>query len=250
MKRLFILLYGVTCYVLGAITTIYAIGFLGNFLVPKSIDSPATQPTVWAILIDSGLLIVFALQHSIMARPLFKKWLTKVIPEPMERSTYVLASSLALGLLFWQWQPFGKLIWDVTKPIGLVVLHSLAGIGWFTMFASSLLINHFDMFGLRQVWLYFGGRDYTPISFRKPGLYRFVRHPLYVGWLIVFWATPTVGISHLVFSISMTCYILLAIRWEERDLTQALGNDYVEYKNNTGMLIPRFVQSETSRQNV
>ncbi|MGF1581314.1 MAG: methanethiol S-methyltransferase [Gemmataceae bacterium] len=248
MKRFLVLIYGAACYALGCTTLLYGVGFLGNLVVPKSLDSIPTIPMCWAILINGLLLGIFALQHSVMARPFFKRWLIRFIPEPMERSTYVLASSVALGLIFWQWQPFGGTVWEITNPIGVTVFQSLFVFGWVTILGTSFLINHFDLFGLRQVWLYFREKEYAPLSFRTPGPYRFVRHPLYVGWLIAFWMTPTMGISHFLFSIGMTLYILIAIPLEERDLTQVFGDVYVQYQKTTGMLVPRLGQGEDHYQ--
>jgi protein-S-isoprenylcysteine O-methyltransferase Ste14 len=173
-----------------------------------------------------------------MARPAFKRWWTQFVPQPVERSTYVLASSLALILLYWQWRPLGGIVWSVEDPTGRFVLVGLAATGWATVLATTFLINHFDLFGLRQVWLHLRGRPYTPLAFRTPGPYRVVRHPLYVGWLLAFWATPTMGAAHLVFALGTTAYILMAIRWEERDLVAA-HPEYAAYRERVGMLFPR-----------
>ncbi|KAA2285095.1 methanethiol S-methyltransferase [Arenimonas fontis] len=238
MSRFLILAYGLLSYAVFFLTFCYALGFVGNFLVPRTMDSPALVPLGNALLVNLGLLGLFAVQHSVMARPAFKRWLTRFIPEPAERSTYVLMSSLALIALFWFWQPMGGLVWEVTHPLGRAVLYGLFGFGWALVLVTTFLINHFDLFGLRQVWLHFRGRPYTPLPLRAPGPYRLVRHPLYVGWLFAFWATPTMSLAHLVFAVMTTAYILVAIRFEERDLMEALPG-YAEYRQRVPMLVPR-----------
>jgi len=186
IKRSAAFVYGVVCYAVFFATFLYAMGFVGNVLVPKSMDSGREGPLAGALLVNLALLGLFAVQHSVMARPGFKRLWQRVVPEPLERSTYVLASSLALILLFWQWRPIGGVVWDIEAPLGRALLHAVCAAGWLTVLASTFLINHFDLFGLRQVWLYLRGRPYTPLAFRTPGLYRWVRHPLYVGWLLAF----------------------------------------------------------------
>jgi protein-S-isoprenylcysteine O-methyltransferase Ste14 len=215
------------------------LGFVGGFGVPLSIDSAPDGSVVVAVIIDLLLLAVFALQHSVMARPAFKRWWTQIIPEPAERSTYVLASSLALWLLFWLWRPIGGLVWHVEHPLGQAILYGLFAAGWVTVFVATCLINHFDLFGLRQVWLYLRGEPYRPLGFVTPGPYRYVRHPLYVGWLLAFWATPTMTAAHLLFALMTTVYILIAIRFEERDLGAVHGARYAEYRRSVPMLVPR-----------
>jgi methanethiol S-methyltransferase len=236
-NRSIVFLYGLVCYVLFFGTFLYAIGFVGNLFVPRSIDAPPAGDFVSSLVIDLALLTVFAVQHSLMARPIFKRWLTRFIPEPAERSTYVLASSLALMFLFAFWQPLGGTIWSVEGPAA-IVLYALCAFGWGLVLVSTFLINHFDLFGLRQVWLYLKGVEYQPIGFRTPGPYRLVRHPLYVGWLFAFWATPTMTAAHLLFAVMTTAYILIAIRLEERDLVDSLGDAYREYRERVPMLIP------------
>jgi protein-S-isoprenylcysteine O-methyltransferase Ste14 len=240
MNRKLAFAYGVACYATFFGTFLYAIGFLGNFLVPRSIDSAPTAPWTQALLIDSLLLGLFAIQHSVMARPGFKNWWTKFVPEPIERSTYVLFSSLALILTFAFWQPLGGTVWSVEDSAGRFGLYSLYGMGWLIVLLSSFLINHFDLFGLRQVWLYLKGKDYTPLPFKTPGAYKVVRHPLYVGWFICFWATPTMTVSHLVFALLSSGYILAALPFEERDLKHALGEPYRRYSESVPRFIPRF----------
>lgn len=247
MKRFTILTYGVACYAIFLFTFLYAIGFLANAVVPKSIDSPVTSAPALAIVINLILLSVFAIQHSVMARPAFKKWWTRFVPEAAERSTYVLFSSIALLLLFWLWQPIAGVVWNVESPAWQTAIWILYGIGWLTILISTCLINHFDLFGLRQVWLAFRGQPYTPLRFTTPGPYKWVRHPLYVGWLIAFWATPTMTIARLVFAIVTTAYILVAIKLEEKDLTAFHGAKYERYRQNVGMLIPRWRKTRSTQ---
>ena len=229
-------------------TFVYAAGFIGNFLVPKTMDSGATGPLGTALLVNGLLLAVFAVQHSGMARPGFKQWLTRYIPEPAERPTYVLLSSLALILLFAAWQPLGGTIWHIESSAGQAILYGLFALGFLIVLVTTFLINHFDLFGLRQVWLYLRGREYTPVRFVEPGPYKLVRHPLYVGWLLAFWATPTMTASHLVFAIATTAYILVAIQLEERDLEASLGEDYRAYRDRVPMLIPGRKRGEAAAE--
>jgi protein-S-isoprenylcysteine O-methyltransferase Ste14 len=239
LQRTGVLLYGAAAYTIFFATFCYAAGFVGNFLVPKSMDSAATAPFWQALAVNAALLGLFAVQHSLMARTFFKRWLTRHVPEAAERSTYVLASSLALLLLFWLWQPMGGVLWNVSHPVAAALLHAGFAFGWLLVLVTTFLINHFDLFGLRQVWKYFRGVPYRPLKFVTPGPYKLVRHPLYVGWLCAFWFTPTMTVAHLVFALATTAYILIAIRLEERDLVDIHGDDYLAYRKNTPMLMPR-----------
>ena len=238
MKRILFLLYGVISYFIFFGTILYAIGFVGNLFVPKSIDGPAAMPLAKAVLINASLLLVFALQHSIMARPAFKRWWTRFVPEPAERSTYVLIASLCLLLMMWQWQPIGGVVWVIESSLLKTILVSAYAFGWALVFISTFLINHFDLFGLRQTWLYFTGRKYTSLPFRTPLFYRFVRHPLYLGFLIAFWSTPVMTVAHILFAMLTTGYILTAIVFEEKDLEAHFGESYVTYKQNSSKIIP------------
>ena len=238
MGRIAIFVYGVVSYAIFFATFLYAIGFVANIGVPTTLDGPATGSALWALAINVALLTLFALQHSIMARPAFKQWWTRTVPPAAERSTYVLFSSLALALLFWAWQPMGGIIWDVSNPVLRGLLVGLCALGFGIVLVTTFLINHFDLFGLRQVWLHLRGREYTPLAFRTPGLYRYVRHPLYVGWFFAFWATPTMTAAHFLFAMMTTGYILAAIRLEERDLETA-HPEYAAYRESVPMLVPR-----------
>lgn len=238
MKKVLVLTYGVVAYVIFLATFLYAIGFVSSLLVPKHIDSIPEIPLNNALLINAGLLTLFALQHSIMARPGFKKWWSMFVPEPIERSTYVLFASICLILLFYYWQPLGGVIWDVESPALRLGLQTLSMVGFTIVLVSTFLINHFDLFGLRQVWLYAMGRPYEHLPFRTPLFYKYVRHPLYFGFLIAFWSTPTMTVAHLFFAIMTTGYILTAIQLEENDLIKTFGNRYRDYRRSAPMIIP------------
>ncbi len=232
--------YGLVSYAVFFATFLYAIGFLGGFGVPLTVDAGGPESSTGvALMINLALLTLFAVQHSVMARPGFKEAWTKVIPKSMERSTYVLLSSLILALTFWLWRPMPALVWDVQNGIGRAVMWGLFGFGWFVLLLSTFLINHFELFGLQQVWQNLRGKRATEARFREPLFYKIVRHPLYVGWLLTFWATPTLTVGHLVFALGCSAYILVAIRFEERDLIRA-HPEYAEYRRRVPMLIPGF----------
>jgi len=235
--RVMSLLYGVVCYLIFFATFLFAIGFIGNFATPTRLDGEGSL-SLSAVSVNVLLLSIFALQHSVMARPAFKRAWTRYVPVPVERSTYVLFSSVALIALFAFWQPIGISIWHVTDPVGSIVLYTGFAFGWLLVLFSTLLINHFDLFGLRQVWLYFRKKPYREVPFVTPGPYKLVRHPLYLGWLFAFWCTPTMTVAHLLFAATTTAYILIAIRLEERDLKNALGQDYRDYCDQVPMIIP------------
>lgn len=237
MKRGAIFLYGVLSYAFFFATFIYAIGFIGNIGVPKSIDSAPTQPLTTALWINVGLLTLFAIQHSGMARPAFKRWLTRVVPVEAERSTYVLLSTACLALLFWQWAPLGGVIWSVSTGWASVALTTLYFASWALLLYATFLINHFDLFGLRQAWYALRGKELPPQKFITPALYRVVRHPIYSGWLGIFWFTPTMTVTHLVFALIASVYILVAIQFEEHDL-QKVHPEYAQYKRKVPALFP------------
>jgi protein-S-isoprenylcysteine O-methyltransferase Ste14 len=239
MKRLLIFVYGMVCYAVFFATFLYAIGFIGNFWVPKSIDSAQAGPIAGSLLMDLGLLSLFAVQHSVMARPAFKRWWTRIVAQSAERSTYTLLSSLVLIALFVYWRPLGGVMWAVTSQPGRAALYGAYSFGWGLLLFSTFIIDHFDLFGLRQVWLQLRGKPYTSPAFRTPWLYRQVRHPLYVGWLFIFWSTPVMTATHLVFAVATTAYILIAIRFEERDLLAA-HPEYAVYRARVPMLLPLF----------
>jgi len=238
LKKISVFVYGVACYGAFFATFLYAVGFIGNVVVPKSIDSPAQTPFLYALGIDMLLLGIFAVQHSVMARPWFKRTWIRLIPEVVERSTYVLFSSLALITLFAFWQPLGGTVWDIPSPAGRWLMYGLYGLGLALVLFATFLINHFDLFGLRQVWLYLRGKPYTHLRFGTPLLYKYVRHPLYVGWLMSFWFTPTMTVAHLVFAILTSAYIFMAIPWEENDLIELHGETYARYRESVPMLVP------------
>ncbi len=246
MVRAGIFIYGIVCYAVFLLVFLYGIGFIGGFVTPTSLDAVPTRPILAAIAIDFALLAVFALQHSGMARPAFKEWWTRFVPVAAERSTYVLLSSLALAALYGVWEPIGGEIWKVTAGGWYNVVVGVYLFGWALLLYTTFLIDHFDLFGLKQVWRQFIGAPYRAPQFHTPSLYKLVRHPLYIGWLIIFWAAPVMTVAHLIFAVGTTAYILIAIRFEEHDLEAALGPEYTAYRKRTPMLLPRFVIRQTS----
>ena len=238
MNRLLTISYGAASYVIFLAAFLYAIGFVGNLVVPRRIDAGVAAPIGEAVVVNVLLLGLFAVQHSVMARPAFKRWWTRLVPTSIERSTYVLLSSLVLFVLFWQWRTMPALVWDVTSPAGRVGLWALFLLGWATVLASTFMVSHFDLFGLRQVFLAWRGKPYSDIGFRSPLLYRLVRHPIMVGFIIAFWATPTMTAGHLLFAAVTTAYIVIALQLEERDLVAALGDQYRDYRRRVPMLVP------------
>jgi protein-S-isoprenylcysteine O-methyltransferase Ste14 len=239
MGRILALAYGVVSYLIFLLTILYAIGFVGNLFVPKSIDSgtPAGSLTA-AIIIDVILLSIFAGQHSLMARPFFKRWWTQFVPRPVERSTYVLFASLALILLYWQWRPITDVVWSIQSTAGIYVFYAIFFVGFVTVLLSTFMINHFDLFGLRQVYLYEKGEEYADLDFKVPFLYKYVRHPIYLGFIIAFWAAPTMTFGHALFAVMTTAYILVAIQFEEHDIVERFGDQYVNYRRHVSMLLP------------
>lgn len=247
-KRILVFMYGAGAYVMFLGVFVYAIGFIGGFATPTTLDGDPGAPMTVALLTNVALLTVFALQHSVMARRGFKQVWTRVVPEAAERSTYVLFTNLALIALFVFWQPMGGTVWRIEHPAGAAIVYGLYAMGWLTVLATTFLINHFDLFGLRQATLYLMGKPYTPLRFRTPGPYKHVRHPLYVGWLMVFWFTPHMTAAHFVFAAMTTAYILVAIQFEERDLVAMHGKEYRDYRNATPMLVPRIGKASAAAE--
>ncbi len=233
-----VLVYGGISYIIFLCAFLYAIGFVGNILVPKGIDGGIAGSTLQSLLVDAVLLGLFALQHSIMARPAFKRWWTTIIPKSIERSTYVLLSSLLLFLLFWQWQPLTGIIWRVDNIIGIAALWALFGLGWLIVLLSTFMISHFELFGLRQIYLHWKSRTDTSMSFTTRGLYKIVRHPLMLGFIIAFWTIPVMTVGHLTFAVATTAYILIAVQFEEHDLIAAYGDKYRDYRRQVSMILP------------
>jgi len=238
MKRYLTIGYGAASYLVFVVAILYAIGFVGNIVVPRTVDHGIAAPIGQAVVVNVVLLGVFAVQHSVMARQGFKRWWTRLVPPSIERSTFVLLASAALLLIYWQWRTIPAVIWDLRQPVGRMALWGLFWLGWAIVLASTFMINHFDLFGLRQVYLAWRGEPYTEIDFQTPWLYRLVRHPMMLGLVIAFWATPTMTGGHLLFAAGTTGYILLALRLEERDLVVTLGHQYHEYRRSVSMLLP------------
>ncbi len=236
--RILALLFGTLCYFVFLVTFLYQIGFVAGVVVPKTIDDGAVVSQFQAIAINVVLLGLFAIQHTIMARLAFKRWWTSIIPEPIERSLFVLLSSLLLLLMNWQWQPLPDFVWQIDNMFGRTILYAFAAAGWGLVLYATFLINHFDLFGLRQVWLYFNKIEYTAVKFKETALYRSMRHPLMFGFIIAFWATPDMTQGHLLFAIVTTVYILIAIQVEERSLIALHGDEYRSYQERVSMIIP------------
>lgn len=239
MSRIGIFVYGVVCYLIFLAVFLYGIGFIGGFLTATSLDGIPAAPLGQALTADLGLLGIFAVQHSGMARPGFKEWWKRVVPEAAERSTYVLVSSLALAALFIYWEPIGGVVWSLVPGAARNLVIGLYVFGWLLLLYTTFLIDHFDLFGLKQIWRRLNERSYRAPVFRTPSLYKLVRHPLYIGWLTIFWAAPTMTVAHLIFALGSTAYILIAIRFEERDLVSAFGSAYLDYRARTPMIVPR-----------
>ncbi len=238
MGRIVTLCYGFVAYATFLMTFLYAVGFVVGLVVPKTIDAGAVVPVLEALVVNLALLSLFAVQHSVMARKGFKRWWTTIIPAAAERPTYVLLASLALALLLWQWRPMPEIVWQVTHPqlaTGLIVL---SFVGWVIVLTSTFLINHFELFGLQQVMMNLAGKEMPPAHFKTPGFYKLVRHPIYLGFIIAFWATPVMRYGHLLFAAVTTAYILVGIMLEERDLVETFGDDYRRYRQRVSMLIP------------
>jgi protein-S-isoprenylcysteine O-methyltransferase Ste14 len=240
MSRVAYVLYGLVAYLLFFIAILFGIGFVGNLVVPKTIDSGDVGPISTALAVNIGLLLLFAIQHNVMARPWFKDWWTRYVPRPIERSTYVALASLILLLLYWQWRPMPEIVWHVENTIGRYVLWALYFAGWGTVFYSSFVIDHFELFGLKQVWMYYRGREPVTAPFAERSIYRWVRHPLMLGFVVAFWSAPKMSQGRLLFAAVTTIWILIAIQIEERDLLFFLGEPYRRYHARTPMLLPRF----------
>jgi methanethiol S-methyltransferase len=238
MAGLVAVLYGVVAYGFTLVALLYLIGFVGNLVVPKSIDSGTAGPLVESVVVDVLLIVLFAIQHSVMARPGFKRWWTRIVPSSVERSTYVLFTSFALLFLYWQWQPIPAAVWIVQNPIAAGVIDGIFWLGWVVLVASTFMLSHFELFGLSQVFLRLFGKAQPAAKFRSPLLYRHVRHPILLGVLLAVWATPTMTAGHLLFAVMITGHILIGIQLEEHDLIQQFGDQYRRYRQHAAMLIP------------
>ena len=248
MARLAFLIYGLAAYLLFFAAILYGIGFVGNVVVPKGIDDGLVVPRTAAIAVDVALLLLFAVQHNVMARPRFKEWWTKFVPRAIERSTFVALASLILLLLYWQWRPLPEVVWHVDNTVGRGVLWAIYFVGWGLVFYSSFLIDHFELFGLKQVWTNFRGREYASAAFTERSLYRWVRHPLMLGFLLAFWAAPTMSQGRLLFAVVTTLWILISIQIEERDLIDIIGTPYEQYRDRTSMLLPWPLNGDLERR--
>lgn len=237
MGRILSLAYGGLAYLVNLGVLLYGIAFIGDLGVPRTVDVGPSASIGQALLVDTALLLLFAVQHSVMARDWFKERWTQIVPEHLERSTYVLIASLVLAFVFWQWRPIPETVWSV-GGIGATVLWALFALGWLIVFTTTYLIDHFDLFGLKQVWVHFRGETYAPPEFQEPGFYRYVRHPLYFGFLFAFWAIPEMTVGHLFFAAATTGYILVAIQFEEKDLLRYHGDAYARYRERVPMLVP------------
>ena len=244
MARIFVIVYGSIAYLAGFATLLYSIGFLGGFPVPKTINSGVVSSTTISVIINLVVLTIFALQHSIMARPAFKKWWAQIIPEYLERSTYVLLTAIVLTLLFWQWRPMTDVVWHIDNNIGTLFMNGLFWLGWAILFVSTFMISHTDLFGLRQVYFKFQDQEYLDLEFKISGFYKLVRHPIMTGIIIAFWSTPHMTTGHLLFAGVSTAYILVALQFEEHDLTSLFGEKYADYKRRVSMLFPLRINRE------
>jgi protein-S-isoprenylcysteine O-methyltransferase Ste14 len=238
MSRLIAFVYGLVSYAIFFATILYAIGFVSGLFVPKAIDDGAVVSMTEAVIVNLLLMSLFAIQHSVMARKQFKQWWTQYVPKSVERSTYVLLASLALVLLFWQWRPMPAMVWQITDPLAASIITALSMLGWLVVFTSTFLINHFELFGLHQVTNNLAGRAMPEPRFRTPLYYKFVRHPIYLGFIIAFWMTPAMTAGHLLFAAVTTAYIFVGIWLEEHDLADLFGEDYLKYRNQVSMLVP------------
>ncbi|MCL4836790.1 MAG: isoprenylcysteine carboxylmethyltransferase family protein [Thermoanaerobaculia bacterium] len=247
-RRIAIFAFGLVSYAVFLATFLYACGFVGGFVVPTALDGAPRMPYASALAIDLCLLSLFAVQHSVMARPWFKRLWVRIVPPALERPIYVLASSLCLIATFALWQPLGGVVWELTSPLARGVAWSVFGFGWGLVLVTTFLINHWDLFGLRQVWFALRGEPYKPLKFVQPGPYKLIRHPLYLGWFCAFWGTPTMTHAHLVFAIVTTAYILVAIRFEERDLLAEHGAAYAAYRRRVPMLVPQIARRSRSAE--
>jgi protein-S-isoprenylcysteine O-methyltransferase Ste14 len=238
IRRLAVFVYGVVSYAAFFGVFIYHLAWVAGLWVPVMLDSAPTAPLAQALLVDLALVALFGVQHTVMARPRFKRWISGIIPPEAERSTFVLTASALLALMMWQWQPIGGVLWNVGNPTARLALYGLCIVGWNIVLLSSFFINHFDLFGLRQVWLALRGQPYTPLRFKTPAAYSMVRHPMYVGILLAYWVTPTMTAAHLTFAVMMTGYLMVGIRYEERGLVVEHGKAYADYRRRVPMLVP------------